>query len=250
MKKALLLLPLVLIACSGKQAPSLSTQKESPAATLPAEVIVNTSADLPEVRPVDDEWSEYINHLLGISVRFPKIVLEDMAYKADAENPTVEVHVIQQGEVVTFARDRNPTIGYAIAADTPFVQTDRTVRHPYYSSAYLEDPAYPYQIYLAKAETIDDLRAFIQRAYGKGCMVDEAAASRYDDRPGVLTFTVGPAGETCPGSYPAGDVVTWYQDKKVAVGVQPGWQGKFAKPFAVKSGDDAAYSINAVLTTR
>lgn len=217
-----------------------------PADTLPPppDTISHRLAPASKVIPIDNEWSEYINVDLGISIRFPRQVLQDSPFIRDTENPIVPVYVVEQGEVVTFARDRNPTWAYDGFPPETYVDADISVRHPYYSPEYInEDPRYQWQMYVAKADTIEDVNAFIRRAYGDGCdRVTEEHGSRYDDRPGTLTFTVSPDAPDCPGWYPLGGVVTWYQHKNVVVGIQPGWTGHLTKPYYVDpSGSEADY---------
>jgi hypothetical protein len=166
----------------------------------------------------------------------------------------VPVRVIENGEVITFSRGYNLDISHLDASgNATRAEEDLSTRHPYYSQAYLNEPLfvhYPYQIYAAKADSMADVRAFMQRAYGEGCTVDENMGSRYDNRPGVLTFAVEPKVPTCPGYYPIGDVVTWYQDQHVVVGIQPGWTGNFARPYATKLDEKNYYDISVEVLAR
>lgn len=200
-----------------------------------------------EVRSIDDEWNEYMNHSLGFSIAFPKRVLEDTLYDPNSDNPSVPVEVIENGEIITFSRGYSLDLAHLDSSGhATRGYEDLSVRRPYFSLAYLDEPHYahyPYQIYVAEADSIEDVGAFMRRAYGDGCTVDEDRGRWSDDLPGALMFTVGPEVENCPGYYPVGDVVTWYRNQKLVVGEQPGWDGNFAKPYLTKKDENRDYDI-------
>ena len=169
------------------------------------------------ISSLNDELSEYKNHPLGISIQFPKKVSESSPPGADEKITTAPVNVTENGEVITFSRG------------TPLPK-DTLVRAPYYSTKYLNDTTYPYQIYAAKIASIGDLKAFTTRVYGEGCT--PGGPSIYEDKPEIQTFTIEGT-KKCPSLYPVGDVIIWNQKKQVAVGYQPGWNGYFPKPYHV-----------------
>lgn len=252
MKMILASLALVFLAGCTQGSPSGVARSSVSSASQISSAAMDTGshqlAATSEVRATDQEWNEYINHDLGIAIPFPKQVLEATMYDPNSEtHPTVPVRVIEDGEVITFSRGYNLDISHLDeAGNATKAAEDLTVRHPYYSQAYLQDPIYPhypYQIYAAKADSIADVGAFIQRAYGEGCTVDEKMGSRYDNRPGVLTFSIEPQVESCPGYYPIGDVVTWYQNEHVVVGIQPGWTGNFLRPYPTKLDEKNYYEL-------
>ena len=185
-----------------------------------------------EVRSVDSEYNEYINHALGVSIKVPKAVLADGPYLQDQANPAVPVRIIEQGEIITFSRPSYPAWHYANTASGALtVPEDLSPRQPYYLPAYLDIPGYPYQMYIARADTIDDVKALVKRAYGAGCMVDDARSSTYEDRAGLMTFTLGPNEQECASYTTVGDSVLWYRNEHVAIGYQPMAIGNFTKPY-------------------
>ena len=225
---------LLLTGCSKQEA----VKNEAPAVTSSSatsvrdEVFLDQLPSTSEVRSVDDEYNEYINHALGFSVKIPKRVLAAGHYLQDQDNPTVPIRMVESGEVLTFSRPFYPVWPYKhTASGVLSVNEDLSSRHPYFNTKYENDPGYPYQIYMAKAETIDDVRAFMKRAYGDGCTVDEKEGSMYDNPPGLMTFTVGPSVSNCPGYAPVGDVLSWYRNNHVVIGKQAPPGVYFAKPY-------------------
>ncbi len=193
------------------------------ATPVPEEVVVHQLSATSEVRSVDTDLNEYLNHALGVSIKFPKRILEN-PYGVSAT--TVPVKIIENGEVITFSR------GYVVDPmanedEVVKIQQDFTVRHPYYKPQYLDDLRYPYQIYLAKAETFDDVKAFVERVYGEGCTVIEEEAAGHIDRPGYKGMVVEAANKNCENPYHLGDYVQWYSLQKFVSAKQPGWTGNF-----------------------
>src|SRR5436853_6883425 len=64
---------------------------------------VHQLASTSEVRSLDTEWNEYINHSLGISIKFPKQVREDSSNNTDRNNPFVPIKVTANGKIITFS---------------------------------------------------------------------------------------------------------------------------------------------------
>jgi hypothetical protein len=235
MKKILLALPFItlLSGCGAttRPLPKPQTQTTSAPATAPTSTIEKIS-DHSDVRSIDSEWNEYTNHDLGISIQFPKkIYSEDWSFSDGMIYP---LHVIENGEVLTFSMGRHQSAFHTDKNGHPIqINEDLSIRHPYYSATYLNDEHYPAQIYLAKATSTQALNAFAARTYGAGCVLD--GPSWYEDRPGIETFAVNNAPhKKCPGSYDIGDVVTWNQQKGVAIGIQPAgsMHVQFDKPNA------------------
>lgn len=191
--------------------------------SAPEEVIAHQLSTTSEVRSLDSEWSEYLNHALGASIKFPKRVLANPYGFTDV---TVPVKVIENGEIVTFSR------GYVlndVDGDEGVRKTeeDLKMRHPYFKSEYLNDLSYPYQIYLAKAESFADVKAFVKRVYGEGCTVIEEHASGHMSRPGYKGMVLEAENTSCKDPYSKGDYVQWYSNQKFVSALQTGWGGNF-----------------------
>lgn len=201
-----------------------------------------TDGQSTEVRSVDAEWNEYINHALGISIKFPKRVLEDGPYIRGGQNPTVPIRLVESGEVITFSRGFNFDFGHPDAkGEPPRVQEDLSTRHPRFSANYLNDVSYPYQIYVAGITTLDELKSFMRRTYGEGCI--PGPPSTYDGKPGMETFSIYDDGHmVCPSVYSIGDIVIWNTEKNVAVGYQTR-TGNFTKPYFVDPSYNNYYEI-------
>ena len=226
MKKIVFLLPSIslLVGCGEASHPTLhpvsapQAQATSTMITAPTSTIEKIS-DISDVRSMNSEWNEYTNHSLGISIQFPKeIYSEDWS---SSDGSIYPLRVIENGEIITFSMGRHQSAFHTDKNGQPIqINEDLSIRHPYYSAAYLNDERYPAQIYLAKATSTQELNKFTTRAYGIGCVLGDE--SSYEDRPGVKTYTVNNAPhKKCPSYYPVGDIVIWNPQKGVVIGIQP-----------------------------
>lgn len=214
-----------------------------PLVKTPEDAVIHKLSPTSEIRPIDAEWSEYINHDLGIFIKFPKKVLIEGPYGQGGENPTVPLRVIENGEVITFSRSYKLNYQYLDeAGNAKKVMQDLSVRTPYFSGKYINDLSYPYQIYISKAENMDALKQFVERTYGEGCVPE--GPSTYTDKPGIQTFTIADDNSNkCNSVYPVGDVVTWNPEKGTAVGTQAPSVDYFTKPYYVDPYDPAQQNI-------
>ncbi len=202
----------LLTGCTSDSSPITLSQPDK---DLASHKIAATS----EVKSIDSDWNQYENHMLGVSIKFPQKAVEERSGKITA------VSIIENGEVVTFSRGYSTDLSHEDSSGKPVqLSEDLSVRTPYYTTKYLNDYTYPYQVYLARVENMDDLKKFVERAYGKGCM--PGGPSGYTDRPGIESFTIEGSKE-CPSIYPVGDVIVWNPEKHVVIGYQPGRPGPF-----------------------
>jgi hypothetical protein len=219
---------------------SQQSQKESSVGSSTQDLISNQIAPTSEIKSIDSEWNEYENHVLGIAIKYPKKALEGSLYDPSG-NKSVPIDIIEKGEVIIFSRGYNIDYSHTDSAGNfPHIQEDLTVRTPYFTPKYLDDPAYTYQIYAAKIDNTDDLKKFVERAYGTGCIPSDP--SGYTDRPGIESFAIEDT-KACPSIYTVGDVIIWNPEKHVAVGYQPGWTGRFIKPYFVDPSAQDYYDI-------
>jgi hypothetical protein len=183
-----------------------------------------------DVRVINDEFSEYRNHEFDFSIRFPSKIFDNGQHGFSILENTgayINVRVIENGEVITLARD------YVLDWSNPDVEQhsipvseDYSVRTPRFKLSYLDDPKYPYQIYVAKVTNDEELRQFVERIYGKGCVLSNSPWS-FAGREDTLAYSIeGNAAEGCESVYPLGDVVMWNTKKNVAIGRQPGGTGR------------------------
>ena len=138
-----------------------------------------------EIISLDDTWSQYINPRLGISFRFPKMMMAtygacrwseeggDHSYRPEAA--LVPVRVFEDANTIYIAAEYYYELGEESCQDgrCTYAECTQVIN----TQALLQDPENMYQQMwkwgVEKVEDDEELDAFIKSRYGVGCELGE-----------------------------------------------------------------------------